>query len=433
MPAAVAIALSIVLLLLAAMQLRASAQGPVAAEAPANEYFERTWARTDKPVAELQVDRTWMWGPEAFTDEFMEPYAEGHNNGRTVQYFDKARMEITTDQAVDPNSPWFVTTGLLVVEMMTGQLQLGDTEFEQHDPAEINVAGDPDDDDGPTYASLADLRDEDPWNEGQAITARIDRDGDVTMDPMLASYGVTAEFLVDEPGIEHRVASVFWDFMWSEGLVWENGQYVTDLLFETPFYATGYPITEAYWTEVEVEGEEQLVLLQCFERRCLTYTPGNEPGWQVEAGNVGLHYYEWRYELIPGENETPTATVEPTETQEPGPTETTEPGPVPGLRIESIQGAGNAEEHVIIRNDEWEDDVNVEGWTLSDQDGNVFTFPDVTVANGFYVTVYVCTGQDIIADNYAFLYWGLCETFWDDDYITLRDEYGRVVDTYPDW
>jgi len=35
--------------------------------------------------------------------------------------------------------------------------------------------------------------------------------------------------------------------------------------------------------------------VQVFERRVLTYTPGNPPGWDVEAGNVGLHYYEWRY------------------------------------------------------------------------------------------------------------------------------------------
>jgi hypothetical protein len=35
--------------------------------------------------------------------------------------------------------------------------------------------------------------------------------------------------------------------------------------------------------------------MQCFERRCLTYTPDNPEGWQVEAGNVGRHYYYWRY------------------------------------------------------------------------------------------------------------------------------------------
>ena len=27
----------------------------------------------------------------------------------------------------------------------------------------------------------------------------------------------------------------------------------------------------------------------------LTYTPGNPPGWEVEAGNVGSHYHQWRY------------------------------------------------------------------------------------------------------------------------------------------
>ncbi|HYI15383.1 MAG TPA: hypothetical protein VEX37_08330, partial [Thermomicrobiales bacterium] len=69
----------------------------------------------------------------------------------------------------------------------------------------------------------------------------------------------------------------------------------TALLFESPYYATGLPITEAYWATVKVGGTPRDVLLQCFERRCLTYTPGNDPAWQVEAGNVGQHYYRWRY------------------------------------------------------------------------------------------------------------------------------------------
>ena len=37
------------------------------------------------------------------------------------------------------------------------------------------------------------------------------------------------------------------------------------------------------------------MLVQAFERRVLTYTPSNSDGWKVEAGNVGRHYYEWRY------------------------------------------------------------------------------------------------------------------------------------------
>ncbi len=41
------------------------------------------------------------------------------------------------------------------------------------------------------------------------------------------------------------------------------------------------------------------MLVQAFERRLLTFVPGNSAGWQVEAGNVGRHYYEWRYGAPP--------------------------------------------------------------------------------------------------------------------------------------
>ena len=37
------------------------------------------------------------------------------------------------------------------------------------------------------------------------------------------------------------------------------------------------------------------VLVQAFERRVLTFTPTNSPAFQVEMGNVGQHYYRWRY------------------------------------------------------------------------------------------------------------------------------------------
>src|SRR5205085_2221786 len=35
--------------------------------------------------------------------------------------------------------------------------------------------------------------------------------------------------------------------------------------------------------------------VQLFERRVLTYNPANPPATQVEMGNVGRHYYNWRY------------------------------------------------------------------------------------------------------------------------------------------
>src|SRR5690606_6135968 len=74
----------------------------------------------------------------------------------------------------------------------------------------------------------------------------------------------------------------------------------------------------------QVDGEPRDVLVQAFERRVLTYTPGNPAGWDVEAGNVGRHYYEWRYMHLENPEPEPTPTEEPTnpEPEEPTPTET---------------------------------------------------------------------------------------------------------------
>lgn len=256
--------------------------------------FHERWARTDQPVAELAADRTWMWGPEPFTGEIPEPYAESDDESRIVVYYDKSRLEVTRP-AGNPEDLWYVTNGLLVMEMVTGELQVGDTAFETRAPAAIGVAGDPDDADGPTYATLAVVLNAPPLPDGASITSRIDRNGNVTNDPLTIGYGATAAQRVSVPGINHQIASPFWSFMNASGVVHEDGELVNGPLFINPFYATGNPITEAYWTTVRVAGTPTDVLIQCFERRCLTWTPSNPAGWQVEAGNVGRHYYAWRY------------------------------------------------------------------------------------------------------------------------------------------
>ncbi len=259
----------------------------------ADPAFQEVWNRTDWLVAERGLPRTWIWGPGPDLPARYEPYAESPDGKRMVLYFDKSRMEITYPSS-DGFFVWYVTNGLLVVEMMDGQIQVGDAEFVPAQPAGINVAGDPDDPQGITYATLAGLRSADPYDDGQTITAVLQSDGTVVPDGVLASdSGITAGPLSPETG--HRTASVFWEFMTSQSPILVDGEVVVGDLFENPYFATGLPITEAYWTTVRVAGNDQQVMLQCFERRCLTYTPGNPAGWQVEAGNVGLHYYGWRY------------------------------------------------------------------------------------------------------------------------------------------
>ena len=252
--------------------------------------FERVWSRTDAPIATGKVARTWMWGPEAVIDPRYERYAESPGGQRLVQYFDKSRMEITQPGAPD-DGLWFVTNGLLVVEMVTGQRQVGDTAFEPRPPANVNVAGDADDPGGPTYASFGHVLSLPPTAEGSTITGRLARDGSVSSDPQLAGWNATAAVLDDVT--HHTIAAPFWSFMTAEGLVNEGNALVQAPLFVNPYYATGRPISEAYWATVRVGGTPHDVLMQCFERRCLTWTPTNPTAWQTEAGNVGRHYLDW--------------------------------------------------------------------------------------------------------------------------------------------
>lgn len=304
-PAVFSITLALVFLVLAA-------SAPATTAAPIeHDAFHGVWERTDRPVAELEVDRTWTWGPEASSDLLVEEYEDAPDGERIVQYFDKSRMEINDTQG-DPSNPWYVTNGLLARDLILGQVQVGDDAVETYDPPEINVAGDSDDPDGPTYQTYHDVMSDPALEEGSVITQTIDRSGNVESDDSLADHGVTAAY--HEPATGHTVASVFREFMTSSGTVYQDGEFVSDQLFTHPYYATGYPLTEAYWATVRVDGEPREVLTQVFERRVLTYTPDNPDGWKVEAGNAGLHYYHWYYEVLDGnspeEAEDPESPVE---------------------------------------------------------------------------------------------------------------------------
>jgi hypothetical protein len=251
--------------------------------------FERTWARTDQPVAAGQVNRTWMWGPSGHSTAFHELYADAPEGTRLVQYTDKSRME---DNSFRASPPWDVTNGRLAWELITGEMQKGDALFEYQGSSDSQVAGDSHPD-SPTYATFSSVLNREATPVGTTIVETIDKAGNIGSNGGLAQYGVTAQTYV--PETDHTIASVFWSFMNSSGIVYENGQYQNAQLFENPFFATGYPITGAYWMHVPVGGQWSDVLGQCFERRCLTYNPANSAGWQVEAGNIGQHYHQWRH------------------------------------------------------------------------------------------------------------------------------------------
>jgi hypothetical protein len=300
------------------------------AENFANSDFLKVWNRTDKQVADKPdgLGRSWVWGPQPFTTALAEDYAETPGGKRVVQYFDKSRMEITNPNG-DKTSAFYVTNGLLAIELITGRQQVGDNKFVDRAPAQIGVAGDPNDRTGPTYAALDRVRKPAANDEtGILVAGSIDRQGNTRFD--VGDYGNKwkVSYAYYEPTTKQNIAGPFWSFLTQQTTVLNDaGQSVQGKLFDPTFYATGLPITGAYWAQVNVGGQPKDVLIQAFERRVLTFTPTNSPAFQVEMGNIGKHYYEWRYNVPAVQPPLPPPPGQPTEPPPPSGQPTPNPPP----------------------------------------------------------------------------------------------------------
>jgi hypothetical protein len=296
----------------------------------AHSAFSRVWERTDAPVAHSGVKRTWFWGPQPNSGGLQEEYAEGASGKRLVQYFDKSRMEIN-DPGADPNSAFYVTNGLLTVELISGRMQVGKNSFVARQPSRANVTGDAGDVLAPTYADLASVSNagqdrRDPDRNGQAATATLSRNGRRGDDPSKANVaGVKIAYYEKSTG--HNVPQAMWDFLNSSGTVSLDGKLSQQRLIEPWFYASGLPISDPYWVQATIAGKVTDVMIQAYERRVLTYVPTNPEGFKVEMGNIGQHYYAWRYS---------TATPPPTVTTVPPPSPTAQPAETRPLSRYSI-------------------------------------------------------------------------------------------------
>lgn len=252
--------------------------------------FASVWQRADQPIVQGAASRSWLWGPIPYRAS-VERYTQSPGGERLVEYYDKARMEITQPGA-DRKQRWFVTNGLLVKELVSGKLQVGAAEFEDRAPSEVAVAGDPDPaNPAPPYRAFGGVvslngDQRSVARIGGDVTATIDAAGQVGNDPALARP--EARITNYDENLGHNIPGVFW-------------RYMNDLPDDWVF-AFGYPISEPYWIRARVGGIDKAVLVQLFERRVLTYTPGNPRGFEVEMGNVGQHYHRWRYGYAPWES-----------------------------------------------------------------------------------------------------------------------------------
>lgn len=282
---------------------RVAAQSPGAAVSPLQTAFDTVWEHSDLAVHLGESSRSWTWGP-AILWSGSETYAQSADGLRLVQYYDKGRLEIN-----DASNPDAVTAGLLVREMVTGSIALGDAagQLESRAPARIAVAGDPltVNPDAPTYASfgaVVALAADQPAAPaiGARVTHTIDQAGAIgELPPDVAWLGDTVRIAAFESTLRHNVPDVFWRFLTQRGVVYQDGQRINDQpLWNWPVI-TGWPISEPYWLVTRVGGQPAWVLVQLYERRALTYTPANPESLRVEMGNVGQHYFAWRYGRLP--------------------------------------------------------------------------------------------------------------------------------------
>ncbi|HMA33789.1 MAG TPA: hypothetical protein VKY74_04845, partial [Chloroflexia bacterium] len=202
------------LLLLGGLLPLLSLAHPAATPAFAHSAFARTWARTDGPVAAHLAARGYFWGPAPGAVK-QEAYAEGDGGARLVQYFDKSRMELN-HPAADPTNPFYVTNGLLTVELVTGRLQVGDTRFVDRYPAQIPLASDTDDPTAPTYASFGPLLGGRDSRVGQVVADVVDRGGHTTSDSTLGA-DPGAQLAYYAPATRHNIPQVFWQFLNASG------------------------------------------------------------------------------------------------------------------------------------------------------------------------------------------------------------------------
>ncbi len=108
------------------------------------------------------------------------------------------------------------------------------------------------------------------------------------------------------------------------------------------------------------------------------------------------------------------------------PIPTLTPSGPPLVEIGQVLGAGDLEiEVAVVRN--LGGTVDLEGWTLSDAENNVFTFPTITLFADVQMRVHSIPGRSTPSD----LYWGRENPAWNTgELVTLRDRTGNVIDTY---
>jgi hypothetical protein len=90
------------------------------------------------------------------------------------------------------------------------------------------------------------------------------------------------------------------------------------------------------------------------------------------------------------------------------PAATLSPLSEPSIEISSVVGAGTLNAEVAVVRFNGEGQLDLVGWQLKDDDGNIFSFPQITLYTNGAVQVHTRSGTDTVID----LHWGAGEPIW---------------------
>ncbi len=113
--------------------------------------------------------------------------------------------------------------------------------------------------------------------------------------------------------------------------------------------------------------------------------------------------------------------------QQSAPASTSNPQTDIAVKISSVVGAGTLNSEIVVVKYEGTGQLDLASWQLKDENGNIFTFPKMTLYSNGFVQVHTIAGTDSVID----LYWGLGEAVWNSgENARLFDSQGNLKAVY---
>lgn len=131
--------------------------------------------------------------------------------------------------------------------------------------------------------------------------------------------------------------------------------------------------------------------------------------------------------------EPPSADSTATAAAQAGATVTPFPTPLPAggelkIEITEVFGAGQVDQEQVRITNTGQRNADMNGWKLSDADGNAYTFSGLTLWKGGSVFLHTAAGQDSPPSDF---YWGKLQAVWSPGEIaTLTDATGAIIATF---